>query len=354
MRKLFWPVLGLLILASTPSAYAAARLGPPIEELRKNPERIRIVVGTVVEKPDAEKFLMTIDERLSGEAPDEVLLRTDKQTAAGLKAGDSFIVAWTYQRRNRGVIGGWETDPAGPSTVQVLGLGTTALFENSPELRLLFSSDATGDSVSPGTTALFENSPELRLLFSSDATGDSVSPGRQIDALLTQLQREDILSRGLVVTQLYLRPDLTEQMNTDQVDVMRTILQTESLNPQHLDFLLRSAIRLPQEKSSPWLAEEFRRVIIENGTRYDLSTFVPSLVRTAARGLRLSGTPADIGLLSILLYSNNPGVSKAALESMDHLDRQATVARAERAISRDWIHGETRRILGNYLRQTQG
>jgi hypothetical protein len=135
---------------------------------------------------------------------------------------------------------------------------------------------------------------------------------------------------------------------------MRTILQTESLNPQHLDFLLRSAIRLPQEKSSPWLAEEFRRVIIENGTRYDLSTFVPSLVRTAARGLRLSGTPADIGLLSILLYSNNPGVSKAALESMDHLDRQATVARAERAISRDWIHGETRRILGNYLRQTQG
>jgi hypothetical protein len=327
MRTLLWPLLGLLILASTPSAYAAARLGPPIEELRKNPERIRIVVGTVVEKPDAEKFLITIDERLSGEAPDEVLLRTDKETAAGLKAGDSFIVAWTYQRRNRGVIGGWETDPAGPSTVQVLGLGTTALFENSPELRLLFS---------------------------SDATGDSVSPGRQIDALLTQLQREDILSRGLVVTQLYLRPDLTEQMNTDQVDVMRTILQTESLNPQHLDFLLRSAIRLPQEKSSPWLAEEFRRVIIENGTRYDLSTFVPSLVRTAARGLRLSGTPADIGLLSILLYSNNPGVSKAALESMDHLDRQATVARAERAISRDWIHGETRRILGNYLRQTQG
>ena len=88
-----------------------------------------------------------------------------------------------------------------------------------------------------------------------------------------------------------------------------------------------------------------RKIIIEHGTQYDLRSFVPALVRTAARGLQQTGAPSDIGLLSNLLYSNNPGVAIAALETMDHIDPGATVVKAEQAMERGWIHSETRREL---------
>ena len=108
-------------------------------------------------------------------------------------------------------------------------------------------------------------------------------------------------------------------------------------------------MRLSPDLTSPWLAEQFRKIIIEQGTRYDLSSFVPGLVRTAARGLQQTGAPPDIDLLSILLYSNNPGVSIAALDAMNHIDPEAAIGKAEQAIERGWIHSETRYALVRYL-----
>jgi HEAT repeat protein len=140
-------------------------------------------------------------------------------------------------------------------------------------------------------------------------------------------------------------------MDSTQAEVLKNVLRQSAPDPQHRDFLFRSALRLSQDMTSPWLAEEFRKTIILHGSQYDLRSFVPGLVRTAARGLQQTGTPADIDLLSILLYSNNPGVSKAALAAMGQLDPAATVTKAEQAIERDWVHNETRRELVRYLAQ---
>ena len=68
-----------------------------------------------------------------------MLLRTDEETFAEIVVGDSYVVAWSYLRRNRRVIGGWEEDPNGPFVVNLLGLGSTALFEDTPETRFLFA-----------------------------------------------------------------------------------------------------------------------------------------------------------------------------------------------------------------------
>lgn len=322
MSKLVWPLTGLLILAMTQSLNAAQRLGPPIEDLQSEPGRTRIVIAVASEKTKSPRILFSISERLSGEAPDEVLLRTDEETFVDVEVGRSYVVAWSYMRRNRRIVGGWENDPAGPFTVQLMGLGSSAVFDDTPEIRFLFA---------PGTF---------------DQSGNS---GQQIDALLTQLQREDFRSRGLVIAELYLRPDLTEAMNPAQVEALKTVLQKQALDPQHRDFLLRSTLRLPQELTSPWLAEELRKIIIKHGTQYDLRSFVPALVRTAARGLSQVGGRADIDLLSILLYANNPGVAIAALDTMDHIDTGATTVKAEQALERGWVHGETRQSIVRYL-----
>jgi len=324
MRKIVWLFNGLLFLVMMQTAMAAKRLGPPIEQLQSEPERIRIVIAQAGEKAEPNQIKFSVSGRLTGEAPDQVLLRTDEQTFADVVSGNSYIVAWTYMRRNRGVIGGWEEDPDGPSTVTVLGLGSTTLFEDTPEMRFLLT---------PVDEA------------------ESSDPGKQLDALLAQMLREDYRSRGLVITELLLREDLTEIMSESQAEVLKAVFQTPTLDPQHRDFLLRTASRLPQDLTAPWLGEEARRTIIQHGTQYDLRSFVPSLVLTAAETLAQSGEPADVPLLDILLYSNNPGVSKAALATMTHLDPEAARSLAEQAMKRGWIHSETRHAIDRYLRQ---
>jgi hypothetical protein len=36
---------------------------------------------------------------------------------------------------------------------------------------------------------------------------------------------------------------------------------------------------------------------------------------------------------------------------MNHIDHEATIVKAEQAIERNWIHGETRQALKRYLSQ---
>ena len=320
MRNLVWLICGLMLLTPMQLLNAAARLGPPIEDLQSHPERTRIVIAEAMKKPESSKIWFSISEQLSGDSPDKVLLRTDEETFADVEVGRSYVVAWTDMRKNRRLVAGWEKHPDGPFVVSLMGMGSTALFEDSPEIRFLFA------PVSQGVE-------------------------QQIDALLAQMYREDFRSRSLVISQLYLRPDLTEKMSPSQVEALKKVLQLQELDPQHRDFIIRSAMRLSQDQTAPWLAEELRRIIIFSGTQYDLASFVPSLVRTAARGMGQAGQQTDIDLLSTLLYANNPGVSKAALDSMDQLDSKAARVKFEQAMSRDWIHKETRNYLVRYFRQ---
>jgi len=307
------------------SAFAARPLGPPIEELQADPELVRIAVVVASEKKAPPRIRFTISERFSGESPDELVLRMDEDTFADVTVGQGYVVAWTDQRKVRLLREGYEKDPDGPSIVTVRGLDSKALFEDSPEIRFLFT---PRDSSS-----------------AEDTTGET-------NALLAQMQREDFRSRDLVVGQLFLKPDLSQQMNRAQAEKLRQVLQTPGLGAQHHDNLLQSALRLPNELRTPWLGEEYRRVIILQGTQYDLNSFVPGLVKNSAAGLGRVGDQDDIELLSILLYANNPGVAKAALASMGQFDQQATAVKAEKALNRGWIHDLTRRALENYLKQS--
>lgn len=306
------------------TASAARPLGPPVEELLSNPMITRVVVAVAGEKSTAPNLKFTVINRLSGDSPGELILRVNENIFADLVTGEKYIIAWTDQRKIRLLREGYEKDPEGPSIVQVRGLTTHALYKDSPEIRFLFAPPEE-----PG----------------------SVDAGQQIDALLTQMQRDDYRSRDLVVGQLYLSPDLGAQMNHGQAEKLRNILQMVGLSAQHRDYLLQSALRLPEELRSPWLGEEYRRVIILHGTQYDLSSFVPGLVLNSAKGLRQTGAAADIELLGILLYANNPGVAKAALATMNHFDPITTVRIVEQALERGWIYRQTRHALEQYLKQ---
>ena len=135
--------------------------------------------------------------------------------------------------------------------------------------------------------------------------------------------------------------------------MLRGVLEQKNLDYQHRHLLYDTAVRIDPALTSPWLAEEMRSTIKQHGTEYDLGSFVPSLVISAAEGLQQLGNAGDIELLGTLLYANNPGVSKAALAAIDHFDSQAAAARAEQALQSDKIHPETRQAMTRYLTSGQ-
>lgn len=321
-------IAGLLAVTQAQMAFSAQILGPPIESLQNAADRVRIVIAKAGQSPGPGKASFSVLEALSGGGPDELVLRMNPDTSENVHPGEAYIAAWSYLRRNRGVVGGWEEDPEGPSLVPVIGLGSDALFEATPEMQLLFS---------PG------------------AVSDPQKSAQITDALLVQMERDHELSRGLVIMELYLRKDLAGAMNAGQGEKLKGVIQTAELSPQHRDILLRAALNVPAESTSPWLAEEFRRLIIRHGSHYDLGSFIPGLVRTAARGLMQAGQPSDVELLDLLLYSNNPGVTQAALEAMDELDAEVALTRSIRALERGWVQGDSRLYLERYIaRQRQG
>jgi hypothetical protein len=326
MRQLLQWISVLVLLSFTSVTYAAKKLGPPIEGFYDRPDLTRIVVAVANGKETTSRIRFVVSEQISGESPKELLLRTDEVAFDDTVLGNSYLVAWTDMRRNRALVEGWEKDPDGPSTVSVPALGTTAIFEDTPEIRFLFE------------------------VVKKDKTDSSA---RQINALLTQMERPDFLSRALMIMQLYLRPDLVQGIDQSQIGQLKKVIHQGSLDPQQLDFLLRTATALPGDLTSPWLEEEFRRIIIFYGTQYDLTSFIPSLARTAVRGLQQTGGQVDFELLNNLLYSNNPGVAESALIAMSQIDDKATVAKAQLAIERNWIHNETGRVIERYLLNAQ-
>lgn len=318
--------VSLWVAGSHPAA-AARAIGPPIEELLAKPDIVRVARATAEEAGEDGKVLFSVVGDIAGESPPRLLLRTDEATAAGVHPGRTYIVGWTDVRVIALLREGYEKDPDGPSIAQVRGL---------PE------------------PALYEDTPELRLLFESRMHAEPPDPRPQLDALLTQARREEPGSRNLVVTQLLLSPGLAAEMNAAQADHLRELLRAPSLTDEHRDYLLQVALRLRPELIQPWLAEEFRRNIVMHGTQYDLTSHVPGLMRTSAGGLGQLGDGSDIALLEVLLYANNPGVSKAALAAMEKLDASRTRPLAEKALQRGWVHEQTRRALEQFLKRNPG
>ena len=99
------------------------------------------------------------------------------------------------------------------------------------------------------------------------------------------------------------------------------------------------------------LARYSREVLDAHGARLELTSYDPLLVLTAARALGPVGSVEDLPRLDKHLYSNNTGVPKAVLPSMDTIDPEATAEAARLALTDEDLNPETRRVLDRYLSQ---
>ena len=145
MNRIVWPLISLLSIAVSGAAFAARPLYPPVEELKSSPELVRVVAVVAGQKQEPPRVKFAITDRFSGESPDQMSLRLDEAAYEDVIPGQGYILAWTDMRKVKLVRKAYEKDPDGPSVVQVRGLDTLALFEDSPEMRFLFSARDAGD-----------------------------------------------------------------------------------------------------------------------------------------------------------------------------------------------------------------
>lgn len=311
----------LLLVAALP-ALAAKPVPPPIEDLLK--QRNQVAVMRVVEVHE-QKQQITLERihDLWGLSPQQVTLQAPLDDLASINPGQEFIVAYSYKRKHpmlRDVI---EDNPAGPYVVNAFIAGP-AVFENSVELRFLFN----------------------ELQKDSEVKGNEV-----IKSLLTQIQQPHLRSRRLAVFEFVMRGDLFEEHLTRRhIKPYREILERGGLDAEMREFMLRASQAFPDRLRGRWIAEYCRRTIRRNGSQYDLASFVPLLTQTCVNLLAHYNSRRDIKLMEELLYSNNPGVAKAALRFLVEADEKQARTIASRVFTDErQVHEETRRVLKAYL-----
>jgi len=162
----------------------------------------------------------------------------------------------------------------------------------------------------------------------------------------------DFRARELAIFELYLRPDLQNAMSAD--NARRYAAVTSDADARLKNFLLEGAKNFPEKRRSPWLEREFRGVIAAHGNVLDLNSDIPLLVKNSLLGLRDGGTEQDLDMIARHLYSNAPGVARAALAAMNDIDPRQAFALAQKALETDDIHEVTRRELTRYVNERTG
>ncbi len=319
----------LASLLATSVAFAAKPLPAPTDVMLRGHNQLALV--QVQAKPAADKLRVTALEQLHGETPAELEVRGDAQVFANLKIGQKVILSYSTLRKNPLLRDVREIDPEGAKATTLVLLRSVVLGD-SPDLRILLER--------PGKEAKEGAHQELAR--------------RHLKALLRELNHPTAANRRLAVAEFFTRSDLRELIESRHHRQLAQALDNQDLALDAKDFLLRGVLLLPVAKRGSWLAKASRRIIDTTEPQLDLTTSAPALAQAAAWALRDGGKRRDAQRLDKLLYSNNPGVAKAALEAMDQLDPERALEGVQRALKSDDLQAEARRVLGIYAEQSSG
>jgi len=323
MNKHAMRILLLILIASPLTGEAARPLGPPIAEFFNDRNRIVTAVATV--KSSDNKIVMRIVDYLYLEDDNQTTIVVDVNVFADVEIGTEYVIVFSRLRKNRLLRDEWEVNPDGPTLVKTRGLDTPAIYTSNAAIATLLT-------------------PHRRDALSADAETSMLLSIADDDG--------DFRARELAIFELYLRPDLQNAMSAD--NARRYAAVTSDADARLKNFLLEGAKNFPEKRRSPWLEREFRGVIAAHGNVLDLNSDIPLLVKNSLLGLRDGGTEQDLDMIARHLYSNAPGVARAALAAMNDIDPRQAFALAQKALETDDIHEVTRRELTRYVNERTG
>jgi hypothetical protein len=313
----------LIMLSSFIPAYAAKPVKPPIEEFYKE----RYIIAEFKARSQAQDGAVTLDKvaDIWGEAKETETLKFPKRETVQIEPGEQYIVVYSYLRKHllyRDVI---EENPDGPTIVH--GLAGAAIYRTNDALRYLFSYPQKNKK---------------------QASSHDV-----IEAIFVQLlDEENTRERRLGVFQFMLSNDLRSQLSKKQAKTYRRLLSSQRLPDLEQELLLTAARELPEKQRKKWLVRLCRRTVDSAGVEYELTSLTPIKVRTCVRVIGDHVEDQDSERLTALLYSNAPGVSKAALSALVAWDSQQAISIFHKVLDGDKpLHAETRRVLLAHVQQ---
>jgi len=294
----------------------AAKLLPPAEYLEMQ-ENV-LILARAEAGADEGKVLFRRQETLHGEAPEMLEVRMGEATARQIVMGEEYFLGVTFLRKVQRAKNTFEPDPQGPRAVAI---------------------PAVGDAV-------LENTAAVRTLVTPAKIGEELGDRKRLDAILAQVTSSHEPTRRFVLAELVLRGGLVDFLDDDDMGVLRSVVETDKgLEDQSHEYLLRGLSERDSLDGQPWIAADCRDILGSAPAELDLTSFEPALALRAATMLGEVGSASDIPLLARHLPSNNPGVARAAFESMLELDREQAVTAAKEALQVQSLHADTRRRL---------
>lgn len=300
-------------LAAVPSE-AAKRLEPPSLVLTAPENRVAAV--EVAQIGDEDAVFVRLAE-LHGETPGEIRVRLGRMALERIEVGRRYLLGYTLLRRDRRRAPVFELDPAGPRIVQVPAVGE----------------------------ALFEDSPSVRKMIELVGTPGEMDEAALLGAIVSQAERPDTPTRLMVLVELVLRPELAESVGAAHMEAFRRLLEGGDLEPIATDCLLQALHPLARQGRAGWLRPVSVDLVRAHDRQLELASSVPAMLETSIRLLADVGEPEDAAVLVEHLYSNNPGVGRAAAWAMAALDPVLAKREAQRALEEGGIHPDVARAL---------
>lgn len=209
--------------------------------------------------------------------------------------------------------------------------------------------------------AVFHCSDEITRTYAKiiDERQNDAKPDTLHD-LMTLAESDDLQSHRLAAFELSMHRDWMQEANADNAEHLQRLIKSERLSAETNEMLIQAARGLPQQLYQDWFRDYLLGVLNANPPTqpYELASFTPLLVRSSLLTMKdLSlASESDWDNMTPFLYSNAPGVAKAALSLLDDLDAERFRKESQALLADNdksaLLHTETRRALEAHLRQT--
>ncbi|GAB4192539.1 MAG: hypothetical protein Tsb002_22290 [Wenzhouxiangellaceae bacterium] len=314
-------LLLVLLLTLSSTGFAAKMVQPPIQDLLKERYQISVLELQAIDRQAGKAEFEQVTD-LWQETDDEITLNLPPYLLEEITAGERYIVAHSRFRKHpilRDVI---QLNPDGPAVVEAFVV-RHGLFDDSRELRYLFRE-------------FQDEEPNARKI---------------VARLLDLLEESDGRTRTLAAFQFQMsQPLYDDGLRSRQLRQLQEIIASNRLSAEEEEFLLSASPHFPATLETDWIADHCRQRMRQHGSEYELTSFIPLLVKTCTGIVAASGGGDDVPLFSGLLYSNAPGVAKAAMQALIDVAPQQADDILNRALaSGQPLHSESARVIRAYL-----
>lgn len=210
-------------------------------------------------------------------------------------------------------------------------------------------------AVGPG---IFSCNDDLIKIYSNIIDEKSDHEPQYLTTLLKLLESDDLQTRRLAAFELSMHRDWVRLADEKHTNSLRKQLNNQSIPDELTEMLIQAATGLPEDKYNNWFKAYLINNIKNNPSPYDLVTYTPLLVRSSVKTLYDLSllTEDDWSSIEPLLFSNAPGVAKAAIRTLEklntdrlHKETEAIFAANDKV---DKLHTETQRVLKAFLQRS--